>query len=85
MVAGLGFLPRVGKEAGVPVCPGDTGAGLLGILSHIFPFFPPSMQQSCAFIPFAFYCSNSLWHSAKEELYMNWERETFTLCLLSVV
>ena len=53
VMLGLGFLLCVGKAAGAPVPSGDPGAGLVGILSHIFPFFV-SMQKSYAFTPFAF-------------------------------
>lgn len=85
-MVGLGFLPKVGKEAGVAVCHGDTGARLVGILSHIFPFFPLYATVMC-FHTFCFlYLEQTaavLWHSVKEKLCMNWEGETFTLSSLS--
>ena len=86
-MVGLGFLPKVGKEAGVAVCPGDTGARLVGILSHIFPFFPPLCNSYVlSYLLLSVLrtnCSSSLWHSVKEKLCMNWEGETFTLSSLS--
>lgn len=52
-MVGLGFIPRVGQEAGVPVCPVTLGQDWCESFPTFFLFFP-SMQQSCAFISFAF-------------------------------
>lgn len=86
-MVGLGFIPRVGQGASVPVCPVTLGQDWWESFP-VFPFF-----SLCAtvmrFHTFCFlYLEQTaavLYDTVFKKSCVNWERETFALCLHSVV
>lgn len=87
-MVGLGFIPRVGQGAGVPVCPVTLGQDWCESFPTFFLFF--SLYATVMY--FHIFCflyleqtAAVLYGAVLKKSCVNWERETFALCLHSVV
>ena len=85
-MVGLGFIPRVGQGAGVPMCPVTLGQDWCEFFPTFFLFYPPCASHVLSYLLLSVLrtnCSSSLWHNIQEKLCELGKRDFCSLSSLS--